>query len=72
MTLIELRQRLHDMCCDVGSNTAFGEKHDIDHSYVSAVIRGYTKPGPKILRAMGIRKAFSPKKTTVMKFEDID
>ena len=71
MTLNELRKRLFDLCEESGSQTAFAKKHNIDNSYVSAVIRGNAMPGWKILKAMGMRKSFSAKKTTVMKFEDI-
>lgn len=71
MTLMELRERLHDLCQDAGSVRAWADKNKISFGYVSAVIRGDTKPGGKILKAMGIRKSFSLNKTTVMKFEDI-
>lgn len=73
MNLMQVRQRLHELCEDAGGARAWGEaqKPQIAHSYVSAVIRGDTKPGRKILKAMCMRKAFAVKKTSVMKFEDI-
>lgn len=71
MNVIELRKRLHDMCQDAGSIKAWSDANEISFGYVSAVIRGDIAPGNKILKAMGLRKAFSLKKTTVMKFEDI-
>lgn len=71
MNTDELRKRLHDLCFEAGSIRAWADKNEISFGYVSAVIRGDAKPGNKILKAMGVRKAFSLKKTTVMKFEDI-
>lgn len=71
MTLGELRQALHNICQDAGSIKKWATQNNLAFSYVSSVIRGDMKPGPKILKAMGLRKSFSAKKTTVMKFEDI-
>ena len=71
MNLLEVRQRLHILCEDAGSIKAWAEANSIAFGYVAAVRRGDAKPGRKLLRAMGLRKAFTDKKTTVMKFEDI-
>ena len=71
MTLIELRHKLHNICMDAGGVKPWADKQGIAFSYVAAVIRGDTKPGAKVLKAMGLRKAFQAKKTTVLKFEDI-
>ena len=72
MNIKELRQRLSDICfIDSGSVRAWAKKNGIAHSYVSAVIRGDARPGNKILKLIGLKKAFTTKKTTVMKFEDI-
>ena len=71
MNLIAVRQRLHDLCEDAGSIRAWAEANGMAFSYVAAVRRGDVKPSRKILKAMGLRKSFSAKKTTVMKFEDI-
>jgi len=71
MNIKELRETLYDYCQDAGSVRAWAEKHKLSFSYVAAVIRGDSNPGNKVLKAMGLRKSFSAKKTTVMKFEDI-
>ena len=71
MTLLEVRQKLHDLCQDAGGFSAWARKNRVSLSYVHAVVSGSAKPGKKVLRAMGLRKAFSAKKTSVMKFEDI-
>ena len=71
MTLNEVRQKLHNLCEDAGSIRAWAEANNIAFSYVAAVKRGDVKPSTRLLKAMGLRKSFSPKKTTVMKFEDI-
>jgi hypothetical protein len=71
MNIIQVRQRLHDLCEDAGSIRAWAEANHMSFSYVAAVRRGDVKPSRKILKAMGLRKSFSAKKTTVMKFEDI-
>lgn len=69
---MQLRQRLYELTEDAGSIKAWAEQNGLAFSYVAAVRRGDAKPGRKILKAMGLRKVFSPKKTTVMKFEDIE
>lgn len=71
MNLLQVRQRLHDLCEDAGGIRKWADANGIAFSYVAAVRRGDAKPGRKLLKAMGLRKAFTDKKTTVMKFEDI-
>ena len=71
MNILQVRQRLHDVCAETGSIRAWSEKQGLAFSYVSAVIRGDAKPGQKLLHKIGMKKAFAEKKTTVMKFEDI-
>lgn len=71
MNIMQLRQRLHELTEDAGSIKAWAEDNGLAFSYVAAVRRGDAKPGRKLLKAMGLRKAFTDKKTTVMKFEDI-
>ena len=71
MTLNELRRELHNICMDAGGVKPWADSQGIAFSYVAAVVRGDKTPGHKILKAMGLRKAFTDKKTTVMKFEDI-
>lgn len=71
MNLIEVRQKLHDLCEDAGSIRAWAEANDLAFSYVAAVKRGDVNPSTRLLKAMGLRKAFQAKKTTVMRFEDI-
>ena len=71
MTLDELRRELHNICQDAGGIKPWADSQGIAFSYVASAIRGDVKPGRKILKAMGLRKSFSAKKTTVMKFEDI-
>jgi len=71
MNITELRKTLHDICQEEGSIAAWADKKGLSFGYVASVIRGDAKPGNKILRAMGLKKSFSLKKTTAMKFEDI-
>lgn len=71
MNMMQLRQRLHELTEDAGSIKAWAEANGLAFSYVAAVRRGDAKPGRKLLKAMGLRKAFADKKTTVIKFEDI-
>ena len=71
MNLIDVQQRLHNLCEDAGSIRAWAEANGLPFSQVAAVRRGDMKPSTRILKAMGLRKAFQAKKTTVMKFEDI-
>jgi len=67
-----MRQRLHDLCLEAGSVVAFAKKHNLKSwSHVYAVIRGDKKPGNKLLKAMGLKRVLTDKKTTVMKYEDI-
>lgn len=73
MNIREVRQKLHDLCEDADGIRAWSDERRIAFSYVAAVIRGDSKPGRKILKAMGLRKAFSLKKNpVVMRFEDIE
>ena len=63
---------LHDRCEQEGGAVKLAAKLGLkSHSHISAVKRGDAKPGRKLLKALGKRKAYSEKKTTVMKFEDI-
>lgn len=71
MTLNELRRELHNICMDAGGVKPWADKRGIAFSYVASVIRGETKPGNKILKAMGLRKSFGLRKNAVMKFEDV-
>lgn len=71
MNLLGVRQRLHELTEDAGSIKAWAEANGLAFSYVAAVRRGDAKPGRKLLKAMGLRKAFTDKKTSAMKFEDI-
>lgn len=71
MNIMQVRQRLHQLTEDAGSIRAWAEANGLSFSNVAAVRRGDAKPGRKLLKAMGLRKAFTDKKTTVMKFEDI-
>jgi hypothetical protein len=69
---MELRKLLHDCCQNEGSISAWADKNGLSFGYVASVIRGDAKPGAKILKALGLRKAFSLKKNpAVIKFEDI-
>jgi hypothetical protein len=71
MNIRELRQKLYEVTEAAGGIRAWAEANDMAFSHPAAVIRGDAKPGRKILKALGLRKAYSEKKTTVMKFEDI-
>lgn len=69
MTLIELRNELREMCKKEGGALPWANRHNIAHSYVSAVLRGTAKPGPKILKALGKDKGWKIK--IRFEFEDI-
>jgi hypothetical protein len=71
MKLIDVQRHLHNLCEDAGSIRAWAEANGFAFSYVAAVRRGDSKPSSRLLKAMGLRKSFSAKKTTVMRFEDI-
>lgn len=73
MTKKELREYLRDLVDreTQGSIRAWADRNKISFSYVASVIRGDAPAGKKILKAMGLRKSFSAKKTTVMRFENI-
>jgi hypothetical protein len=72
MNLLELRQKLHGMCEKEGGAVKLAKKLGLkSHSHISAVKRGDAKPGRELLRAIGMQKSFSPKKSAKMKFEDI-
>lgn len=71
MTRNDISKSLLYICESSGGVKPWADGKGIAFSYVAGVIRGDKKPGKKILRAMGLRKSFSLKKTTVMKFEDI-
>lgn len=68
MTLIELRNELKELCKKEGGALPWAKKHRIAHTYVSSVIRGSAKPGPKILKAIGRDK--DVKVRVDFKFED--
>lgn len=72
MNELGMRQRLSDLCLEAGSAVKFAKKHKLKSwSHVYAVMRGEKKPGNRILKAIGLKRVLSDKKTTVMKFEDI-
>lgn len=69
MTLIELRNVLRDLCKKEGGALPWAKRHKISHTYVSAVLRGNAKPGPKILKALGGDKGW--KLVVEYKYKDI-
>lgn len=71
MNLMEVRQKLHNLCEDAGSIRAWSEANGLSFSHVAAVRRGDVKPSSRILNAMGMRKAFRPNTTQIIKYEDV-
>lgn len=72
MTITELRKKLFELCESAGGIKSWADSKYISFGYVSAVIRGDSNPGRKILNAMGMRKSFSvKKKPKLIRFEDI-
>ena len=55
MTIADLRALLRDECRKAGSQTAWVKAHDVSKQYVTNVLRGWDRPGDKILAALGLR-----------------
>lgn len=47
--------KLRAACKKAGSQYAWAIAHDIRPQYVSAVLTGRQRPGPQIVRALGIK-----------------
>lgn len=58
-------------CQEEGSIARWTRQNKLEYWQVASVIRGDSKPSSRLLKAMGLRKSFSAKKSTVMRFEDI-
>lgn len=50
--LARLRQRV----ADAGSQLAFSKQQGVSLSHLNDALRGEREPGPKILRAIGLRR----------------
>jgi len=64
MTLIEVRNRLRDLCENAGSIRAWSLDNKVPFSYTAAVIRGDAPPSAGLLKKMGLRKDITFKKIT--------
>ena len=52
-----LREQLKVVCAGHGGQAGFAARSGLSEALVSDVIRAVVKPGPKIARALGYRKA---------------
>jgi len=55
-------QRLRGQIAEAGSESAWAEIHGLSQAYVNYVMRGVAKPGPRILKALGLKKVTSYEK----------
>lgn len=56
MTLDGVIQLLEQACRKTGSASAFAVQHKVSPAYLSDIIARNRMPGPKVLRALGLRK----------------
>jgi hypothetical protein len=62
MTLDIVMQRLRGAIAAAGSENAWAAENAISQTYVNYVMRGVIKPGPKLLKALGLKKVTSYEK----------
>ena len=62
MTLIEVQNRLRDLCDKAGSIRKWSEANKIAFGYVAQVIRGDAKPSVRLLKKMGLKREYTFKK----------
>lgn len=55
ITLEDVISRLRKECDALGGQTAWADKHNVSAAYVSDVLRNGRKPGPAILKGLGLR-----------------
>jgi len=56
LTLIEVRQKLSDLCFKAGGVREWADSKGLSYSNVYKVIRGDGKPGKKIMRKIRIKQ----------------
>ena len=59
MTLDKVVEQLRREVAKAGSETAWAYPHGISQSYVNFVLRNVISPGPKMLKALGLKKVIS-------------
>ena len=62
MTLDKVMQRLRGQIAEAGSETSWAATHGLSQAYINYVVRGAAKPGPRILKALGLKKVTSYEK----------
>lgn len=62
MTLDKVVEQLRREVAEAGSEIAWAAPHGISQSYVNFVLRNVIRPGPKILKALGLKKVISYEK----------
>jgi hypothetical protein len=62
MTLDKVVEQLRSEVAEAGSETAWAHPHGISQSYVNFVLRNAISPGPKLLKALGLKKVISYEK----------
>lgn len=62
MTLIEVRNRLRDLCEEAGSIRKWSDANRISFGYVAQVIRGDAKPSVRLLKKIRIERKYTFKK----------
>lgn len=50
----QVRKQLRKACADAGTQRAWATQAGVSAQYVSAVLKGTTEPGGKLLDALGI------------------
>jgi hypothetical protein len=59
LTASDVREMLRRECEKAGGQTAWGRLHDISVQQVNNVLSGQQGPGPKIEKALGIRRVWT-------------
>ena len=56
MTIAEVRKMLRGLIDAAESKSAWARAHHVAPSYVSEVLYGRREPGPRMLKALGLRR----------------
>ncbi len=68
-TLIEIRQKIDDLCFKAGGVREWAESKNLSYSNVYKILRGDGKPGKKVMKKIKIRRIVSD--DVVPRYEDI-
>ena len=55
MTTTNVRQLLRRACRDAGGQAAWARRYRVSSPYITDILYGRRSPGPKVLRALGLR-----------------